>query len=46
MWFDSKKINTKYFDLIWVWFLAYLWETIEHYLESWIAWWAVEYWFQ
>lgn len=44
--FDPKKINTRYFDLVWVLFLAYFWETIEHYLETWLAWNAVAYWFQ
>lgn len=44
IWLEREKI--KYFDYIWVLFLAYLWETIEHYLEIWIAWNAVEYWFQ
>lgn len=38
--------SIKYFDLIWVLFLAYLWETLEHYLEEWLAWDAVQYWFQ
>ena len=46
IWFDPSKINTRYFDLMWVLFLAYFWETIEHYLEVWIAWDAVKYWFQ
>lgn len=43
---ESNNIRTKYFDLLWVLFIAYLWETIEHYLEVWIAWKYVEYWFQ
>src|SRR3989338_2792728 len=34
------------FDIIGVLFLAYLWETIEHYLESGLAGGGVEYWFQ
>jgi len=46
LWIDSEKINTKYFDLIWVLFIAYFWETIEHYLETWLAWIHVAYWFQ
>ncbi len=46
IWFDPKIISTRYFDLIWVLFLAFLWETIEHYLEVWIAWETVKFWFQ
>ena len=46
IWFDSTKINTRYFDLVWVLFLAFAWETIEHYLEVWIAWETVKIWFQ
>lgn len=38
--------SLKYFDLIWVLFLAYAWETLEHYLEEWLAGEAVQYWFQ
>ncbi len=37
---------TRHFDIIGVLFLAYLWETIEHYLETGVAGKAVEYWFQ
>jgi len=33
-------------DLLTVLFLAYLWETIEHYLETGLAGSAVEFWFQ
>ena len=43
-----KKVDflkTKY-DLIFVLFLAYLWETAEHYLETGLAGGQVEYWFQ
>jgi hypothetical protein len=43
--FDIKT-NYKYFDIIFVLFIAYLWETIEHYLETGLAGEAVEYWFQ
>ena len=46
IWFDPTKINTRYFDLMWVLFLAFAWETIEHYLEVWIAWETVKIWFQ
>lgn len=46
IWFDSSKITTRYFDVIWVLFLAYFWETIEHYLETGLLWHTVEYWFQ
>ena len=34
------------FDIIGVLFLAYLWETIEHYLETGLAGARLEYWFQ
>lgn len=43
---EKDNILTRHFDVIWVLFLAYLWETIEHYLEVWIAWETVKYWFQ
>ena len=33
-------------DFLGVLFLAYLWETLEHYLEEGLAGAAVEYWFQ
>ncbi|MFA6382630.1 MAG: hypothetical protein WCX08_05185 [Candidatus Buchananbacteria bacterium] len=45
--FPPKKINylkTKY-DLIFVLFLAYLWETFEHYLETGLLGAKAEYWF-
>lgn len=47
-WFniEEKNILTKHFDVIGVLFFAYLWETIEHYLETGLAGEAVEYWFQ
>ena len=35
-----------YFSLVGVLFIAYLWETLEHYLEEGIAGKAVEYWLQ
>ena len=35
-----------HFDLVGVLFLAYLWETIEHYLETGLLGLGVEYWFQ
>ena len=46
IWFDANKITTRYFDLIGVLFIAFLWETIEHYLELGLLWSKVEYWFQ
>lgn len=45
-WIEKHHIVTRHFDIIGVCFLAYFWETIEHYLEAWIAWTVVEYWFQ
>ena len=42
----KESIQTKYFDLLGVLFLAYAWETIEHYLETGLAGKAVEFWFQ
>lgn len=49
----KKVLNVKehnhhswHFDLTGVLFLAYIWETIEHYLEIGLAGGAVEYWFQ
>lgn len=46
LWIDAHTITTKHFDVIWVLFFAYLWETIEHYLETGLAGEAVKYWFQ
>jgi hypothetical protein len=43
---EKQNIITKYFDVIGVLFLAYLWETIEHYLETGLAGQTVQYWFQ
>lgn len=43
---EKHHITTRHFDIISILFLAYLWETIEHYLETGIAGQAVEYWFQ
>ena len=43
---DSKIIKTSYFDLTFVLLLAYIWETIEHYLETGLAGQSVEFWFQ
>ncbi len=37
MWIDSCDIKTRHFDIVFVLFIAYLWETIEHYLETWLA---------
>lgn len=43
---EEGHIVTKYFDVMGVLFLAYLWETIEHYLETGILGEAVAFWFQ
>jgi hypothetical protein len=46
--FSTKKINwLKYkYDMFFLLFLAYVWETFEHYLETGLAGETVEYWFQ
>lgn len=43
---DPGKRKTSYFDLIAVLFLAYIWETVEHYLEIGTAGNTIKYWFQ
>lgn len=43
---NQKDINTSYFDIIFVLFVAYAWETIEHYLEIGLMGKVVMYWFQ
>lgn len=43
---EAHNVITKHFDIIGVLFLAYLWETIEHYLEIGLAGETVQYWFQ
>jgi len=43
---NEDEIKTKYFDIIVVLFVAYFWETIEHYLEIGIVGDTIEYWFQ
>ena len=43
---NRKDINTSYFDLILVLLIAYMWETVEHYLETGLAGYRVEFWFQ
>ena len=43
---EAHQVRTKYFDVVAVLFLAYLWETIEHYLETGLLGARVEYWFQ
>jgi hypothetical protein len=43
---EKQDILTKHFDIMGVLFLAYLWETIEHYLETGVAGEVVQYWFQ
>jgi hypothetical protein len=39
-------IHSLHFDVVGVLFIAYLWETLEHYLEIGLAGPRVEYWFQ
>jgi|SaaInlStandDraft_4_1057021.scaffolds.fasta_scaffold94063_1 hypothetical protein len=41
-----EKHHSFHFDLMGVLFLAYVWETVEHYLELGLAGAKVEYWFQ
>lgn len=41
---DKDDIKTSFFHIILVLFAAYLWETVEHYLEIGIAGYTVEYW--
>lgn len=43
---DKDDIKTSFFNIILVLFAAYLWETVEHYLEIGIAGYTVECWFQ
>lgn len=43
---DNHNYHSWYFDLTGVLFLAYFWETLEHYLEMGLAGARVEYWFQ
>ena len=43
---NQKDINTSYFDIIFVLFVAYAWETVEHYLEIGLMGKVVMYWFQ
>jgi hypothetical protein len=44
--FSKRKSHISHFDVIGILFLAYLWETIEHYLEAGLSWDRVTYWFQ
>tara|TARA_X000001036_G_scaffold224612_1_gene210187 strand:+ start:100 stop:534 length:435 start_codon:yes stop_codon:yes gene_type:complete len=44
--YNQKNINTSYFDIIFVLFVAYAWETVEHYLEIGLMGKVVMYWFQ
>ena len=44
--FDKHRITTRYFDVVGVLLCAYIWETIEHYLESGLVGQPVMYWFQ
>jgi hypothetical protein len=43
---EDHKCHSWHFDMMGVLFLAYIWETIEHYLESGLAGSVVEFWFQ
>lgn len=43
---EEKDIKTRYFDIVVVLLLAYVWEVIEHYLEVGLAGAVVEYWLQ
>lgn len=43
---DSHNHKSFHFDMMGVLFLAYAWETLEHYLEIGLAGGAVEYWLQ
>ncbi len=43
---NGEKIKTSHFDIVAVLFLAYLWEALEHYLETGLAGATVEYWLQ
>ncbi len=43
---ENPADHSFHFDLVGVLFIAYLWETIEHYLETGLAGAHVEYWFQ
>ena len=43
---ERSKIRTSYFDVISVLFLAYLWETAEHYMETGLVGTVVADWFQ
>ena len=43
---EEHHVITRHFDVMGVLFLAYLWETIEHYLEVGLLGETVEYWFQ
>ena len=44
----SRKVSESeiiYFNIIAILFIAYFRESVEHYLEEWVAWPAIEYWF-
>ena len=43
---DTHEHHSYHFDIVAVLFLAFAWETVEHYLEVGLAGHAVEYWFQ
>jgi hypothetical protein len=44
-WFSPQDIVTRYFDIIFLLFIAYFWETLEHYLELWYFGSSLEHWF-
>ena len=43
---DGFHVRTRYFDVVGVLLIAYIWETIEHYMETGLLWSWVEFWFQ
>jgi len=43
---DIQELTSRYYDIIGVLFLAYLWEALEHYLETGLLGQGVTYWFQ
>jgi hypothetical protein len=46
LWLESHHIITRHFDIIAVLCIAYIWETVEHYLETGLAGAVVQNWFQ
>lgn len=43
---EHHDITTRHFDIVGVFFLAFLWETVEHYLEVGTAGDIIKFWFQ